>query len=187
MGILPAVFLDRDGVLNKVHTGPDGCTHPPTCVKEVQLFEDAEKALSMLTRNGFTLVGVTNQPDVARGKQTEARVREINQYILARLPISEILTCFHDDSDRCSCRKPKPGMLLQAAEKYGIALRSSFMIGDRWTDIQAGQEVGCTSILISDRPLMIGNPINCLCAASLLGAARWVLSCPRRNEWGLPV
>jgi D-glycero-D-manno-heptose 1,7-bisphosphate phosphatase len=121
------------------------------------------------------LVVVTNQPDVARGTQTRERVAEINQHLLANLPILAVLTCYHDNSDGCGCRKPLPGMLTTAAARFALDLRDSFMVGDRWSDVVAGSAAGCLSVLIerdySRRELC--KPHHC--ANDLQQAAAWIL------------
>ena len=97
---------------------------------------------------GFLLIGATNQPDVARGTTQKAIVEAINAQLLAVLPLEDVLVCYHDDADGCSCRKPEPGLLLQAARQYDIDLQNSFMVGDRWRDIEAGQNAGCKTFFI---------------------------------------
>jgi len=94
------------------------------------------------------LIAITNQPDVARGTQSRAVVESINAFILSKLPIREIFVCFHDNADDCACRKPKPGLILQAAEKYGLDLSQSWMVGDRWKDVSAGQAAGLRTIFV---------------------------------------
>lgn len=143
----PAVFLDRDGVLNRTIVR-DGVPHPPDHLGQFELLPGVPEATRRLKEAGFSLVVVTNQPDVARGTQTRQRVDEINEYLRDRLPVLEVLTCFHDNADDCSCRKPKPGLLLEAAGRWRLDLGRSFMIGDRWSDVVAGQAAGCRSILI---------------------------------------
>ena len=116
-----AVFLDRDGVLNAAVVR-DGLPHPPGSVDEVEVLPGAEDACSRLRAAGFDLVVVTNQPDIARGTQTLEVVHRINNALLAALPLDEVVICPHDDADGCDCRKPKPGMLMAAAQRRGIAL-----------------------------------------------------------------
>lgn len=145
---LRAVFLDRDGVLNRAVV-VEGQPHPPATVAETEILPGVPQALELLARQGLLLIGVTNQPDVARRLTTRTAVEEINDYLLNRLPLSCILTCYHDDRDRCACRKPKPGLLVRAAWERGIALDRSFMVGDRWSDVAAGQAVGCVTFLIA--------------------------------------
>jgi D-glycero-D-manno-heptose 1,7-bisphosphate phosphatase len=142
-----AVFLDRDGVLNRAYER-GGITYPPASVGEVELLDDVPEALALLKQHGWLLIAVTNQPDVARGTQTREAVEQINQRVAAQLPLSAIFTCFHDNQDGCNCRKPQPGMLVEAAEVYQIDLANSFMVGDRWSDIVAGHAAGCRTFLI---------------------------------------
>jgi D-glycero-D-manno-heptose 1,7-bisphosphate phosphatase len=142
-----AVFLDRDGVLNRffVH---DGVTHPPADLDELEILPGVPATLDRLAAVGFMLVGVTNQPDVARGTQSRAAVEAINARLLELLPLLGILACYHDDAEECGCRKPKPGMLREAARRWEIELSCSFMVGDRWSDVAAGQAAGCRTVLI---------------------------------------
>lgn len=142
-----AVFLDRDGVLNRAMIR-DGNPYPPDTLAELQILSDAPGALRALSAAGFLLIGVTNQPDVARGTQRREVVEAINAALLATLPLHEILVCYHDDRDGCDCRKPLPGLLLQAAATHAIDLSSSFMIGDRWKDVETGRRAGCATVLI---------------------------------------
>jgi D-glycero-D-manno-heptose 1,7-bisphosphate phosphatase len=142
-----AVFLDRDGVLNRVSVRA-GVPHPPSSAEEVELLEGVPEALGLLVRRGLILIGVTNQPDVARGTQTRAAVEQINQRLIRQLPLDAIYTCYHDDADRCECRKPRPGLLVQAGSAHQIDLGRSFMVGDRWSDVAAGRAAGCLTFLI---------------------------------------
>lgn len=142
-----AVFLDRDGVLNQVLSGGPGGASPQS-VAETVIYPDVPDALARLRATGFLLIVTTNQPDVARGKQTRAGVEAINAYLAERLPLDDIAVCYHDDADLCVCRKPKPGMIQAAAEQYGIDVGASYMVGDRWRDVDAGLAAGCTAILI---------------------------------------
>jgi len=144
-----AVFFDRDGVLNKVII-QNGKRYPPANLGEVVIFPNAGSTLFSLEEEGFFLIGITNQPDVARGKQNRKIVESINDFLLCRLPLKEIFVCYHDDVDNCNCRKPKPDLILQAAKKYKINLAQSYMIGDRWKDIVAGKQAGCKTIFIGN-------------------------------------
>ena len=143
----PAVFLDRDGVLNRTAVR-GGTPHPPNTVAEVEILPGVEDALRRLRERGLPLIVVTNQPDVARGTQKQAVVEEINAMLSRRLGLTAVYTCYHDNADDCACRKPKPGMLTRAAEEHGVDLRRSFMVGDRWGDVAAGAAAGCTTFLI---------------------------------------
>lgn len=147
MNKLPAVFLDRDGVLNRavIH---DGKPYPPSRLGELEILPGTLITLKRLADHGYCLIGVTNQPDVARGIQSRKTVETLNAELLIRLPVREIYVCYHDDSDNCDCRKPKPGLILRAAEKYGLDLSLSWMVGDRWKDIAAGQAAGLKTIFV---------------------------------------
>jgi len=141
------VFLDRDGVLNQAVVR-NGKPYPPGRVEEVELTAGAAAALLELKRRGFLLLVVTNQPDVARGKQTREAVEAIHRYMAGHLPLDEFRVCYHDDRDNCLCRKPRPGLLTQAAADFDIDLAASYMIGDRWRDVDAGAAAGCRTIWI---------------------------------------
>jgi len=142
-----AVFLDRDGVINQAILR-DGKPYPPSGVDELKIVAGAGESLHDLKQAGFLLIVVTNQPDIARGVQSRAAVDAIHQALGKALPLDDFLVCAHDDSDQCDCRKPRPGLLLRAAEQHGIDLPRSFMIGDRWRDVEAGASAGCTTVWI---------------------------------------
>ena len=142
-----AVFLDRDGVINHAIV-KDGKPYPPQNVAAVTIPSDASSALTQLSEAGFLLIVITNQPDVARGLVSRDSVEEINHFLASCLPIDDTYTCFHDNHDLCLCRKPKPGSLLTAAQTHQIDLQQSYMIGDRWVDMEAGQQAGCKTIFI---------------------------------------
>lgn len=144
-----AVFLDRDGVLNKAYVR-NGKPYSPDTIEEMIIVPDAAEALERLHQHGFRLLVATNQPDIARGRMTRAQVDAMNAYLRSKLPLDAIEMCTHDDADNCDCRKPKPGMLLRAAKRDGIALAESFMVGDRYRDIEAGHGAGCRTILVGD-------------------------------------
>lgn len=142
-----AVFLDRDGVINRAFVR-GGKPYPPASLDELEILPGVEQALAALRKEGFLLVVVTNQPDVARGSTAKQVVEAINAALGAQLPIDEFRTCFHDLGDDCDCRKPKPGALLAAAAHYDIDLYDSFMVGDRWRDTEAGRRAGCRTLFI---------------------------------------
>jgi D-sedoheptulose 7-phosphate isomerase len=133
-----AVFLDRDGTLIKLVHG-----RPPLNLTELEFSLDARFSLARLKNAGFKIIGVTNQPDVSRNLITKDWVESANKYISDYLCMDKIYTCFHDDKDNCECRKPKPGMLLEAAKEFNIDLKKSYMIGDSTKDIDAGKAAGC--------------------------------------------
>ena len=142
-----AVFLDRDGVLNRAFVR-NGTPHPPDTLAELEILPGVESALTDLHRAGWLLIVVTNQPDVARGKTTREQVDAMNAHLQSCLPLDEFRTCYHDSTDHCLCRKPQPGALIAAAACHAISLPTSFMVGDRWRDIKAGQHAGCKTIFI---------------------------------------
>lgn len=142
-----AVFLDRDGVLN-YPVIRDGKPYPPDSLAEMQIVDGAAEALNRLKTKGFLLLVVTNQPDVARGTQTLETIQTMHRAMAESLPVDEFLICAHDDVDHCACRKPLPGMLFDAQRRYGIDLPSSFMIGDRWRDMDAGHAAGSRTVFL---------------------------------------
>lgn len=142
-----AVFLDRDGVINRAIVR-DGKPYPPANLAALEILPGVADALHELHNKGWFLVVVTNQPDVARGTMLVENVEAINLYLQKSLPIDEFRTCYHDSIDECCCRKPLPGALLSAAEEHGIDLLSSYMVGDRWRDTEAGTRAGCKTIFI---------------------------------------
>jgi D-glycero-D-manno-heptose 1,7-bisphosphate phosphatase len=142
-----AVFLDRDGVLNE-SVVRDGKPYPPASAAETQLVEGAREALAKLKTLGLRLIVVTNQPDVARGTQTAEAVEAIHDLLRRELPVDDFISCFHDDRDACPCRKPKPGLIHIGAERHGVDPSISFMVGDRWRDIDAGRAAGCRTVWI---------------------------------------
>ncbi|MSV27886.1 MAG: HAD family hydrolase [Bryobacterales bacterium] len=142
-----AVFLDRDGVLNHAVL-VNGRPYPPRNAEDLRMVEDAAVELARLKKRGYLLIVVTNQPDVARGSQLRSEVEAMNAKIAAAMPIDDFFVCYHDDLDNCGCRKPKPGLMTQAAERYSIHLAESFLIGDRWRDVEAGSRAGCRTVWI---------------------------------------
>lgn len=142
-----AVFLDRDGVLNASITR-NGTPHPPASVEDLEILPGAIDALRAFRKAGLLSIVVTNQPDVGAGRQSIDRVSVIHEELNKVLPLDGIEVCFHTDVDACDCRKPKPGMLLRAAARHGLDLSQCYLVGDRWRDIEAGQQVGCTCFFI---------------------------------------
>lgn len=142
-----AVFLDRDGILNRVELR-GGKPYPPQLLTEDVITPGIGPALARLKQRGFLLIVATNQPDVVTGKQSKAALEAFHGLLKARLPLDEIRVCMELDSPECRCYKPKPGMLLDAAKAHGIDLSASYMIGDRWRDVGAGKAAGCFSIFV---------------------------------------
>ncbi len=142
-----AVFLDRDGVLNRAIVR-DGKPYPPASLAEMEIVEGAASGLARLKALGFLLLVVTNQPDVARGMQSLDTIRAMHDVMRQTLPLDDFLICPHDDVDGCQCRKPAPGLMIEAQQRYGVELSRSFMVGDRWRDIDAGQAAGCRTVFL---------------------------------------
>jgi D-glycero-D-manno-heptose 1,7-bisphosphate phosphatase len=144
-----AIFLDRDGVINRA-LERDGLPYPPTSLKEFEILPDVPAACARLKAAGFLLVVVTNQPDVGRGTLKQEIVETIHAGMCRQLPIDRVEVCYHPGrgASECDCRKPKPGMLLQAAKALDIDLAQSWMVGDRWRDVDCGHAAGCRTVFI---------------------------------------
>jgi len=142
------VFWDRDGTINEVRI-VDGKSQPPDCVEHLRLIFGIRQLMDRICKMGYLNIVVTNQPDIERKKTTAEEVEKINKAILEFLPLDDLYMCPHD-GNWCYCRKPKAGMLLMAKEKYNIDLKNSWMIGDRYKDIEAGKSAGCKTILITN-------------------------------------
>ena len=143
-----AVFLDRDGVINRAIVR-GGKPFPPHSVAEFELLPRVTEACTLLKDAGFLLVVATNQPDVGRRTLQQETVERMHTKMCEWLPIDHVEVCY-DASDPSECRKPKPGMLLNAAQKFSINLSASFMVGDRWRDIDCGHAAGCKTIFIDN-------------------------------------
>jgi D-glycero-D-manno-heptose 1,7-bisphosphate phosphatase len=175
-----AILLDRDGVLIR-STVRNGVPHPPASANDVEILPFVPFALRKFRDAGYRLIMVTNQPDVARGIQTRAEVERINACLQSALPIEAVYVCYHDNADLCTCRKPAPGLLLQAAREHRIDLSASFMVGDRWSDIVAGEKAGCRTLLISRS---YSRPERCIPGAvvtDLLEGSERILRWPAGN------
>jgi len=171
-----AVFVDRDGVLNRPLLR-NGKLLPPASADELELLPGVAEACAALRAAGFLLIVVTNQPDVARGTQNRQTVAAIHAVIREKVPLDDIRVCYHDDDDGCECRKPKPGLLLEAAKDWDIDIRCSFLVGDRWKDIAAARNAGCRAVQVEN-----GQPEKedawaspDLRVRSLKEAADWIL------------
>jgi len=169
-----AIFLDRDGVINRAVVR-DGKPHSPANVAEMEILPGVPDALHRLRAAGFRLIVVTNQPNVSRGVQSRASIEAIHAALRAALPLSDIRVCYHDDADACRCRKPAAGMLLDAARDAGIDLSASFMVGDRWRDVEAGRRAGCKTVFI-DYGYAEPEPVDFdFKTTSLAASVEWIL------------
>jgi D-glycero-D-manno-heptose 1,7-bisphosphate phosphatase len=169
-----AVFLDRDGVLNRALL-KNGKPYPPARLEEVEILPGVWEGLRTLRDAGFLLLVVTNQPDVARGTQRREVVEAINEHLRAQLPLDEFFVCYEDGND-CPERKPNPGLLLRAAARHLLELPASFMVGDRWRDVEAGRRAGCRTVFLDygyqeKQPPVPPDYVT----RSLADAADWIL------------
>jgi D-glycero-D-manno-heptose 1,7-bisphosphate phosphatase len=142
-----AVFLDRDGVLIETNI-VNGKPYAIKNIKDFKLTNGVKDAIRRLKKAGYLLIMVTNQPDVGRGVISDKTASTINYMIKSILRLDTIMMCPHTPEDKCLCRKPSPMMLIGAANAFNINLSKSYMIGDRWSDIETGEKAGCKTILI---------------------------------------
>jgi D-glycero-D-manno-heptose 1,7-bisphosphate phosphatase len=154
-----AVFLDRDGVINRPVIR-DGKPYPPDCAAELEILPGVAESLRRLRAAGFLNIVVTNQPDVATGNQQRSVVEAMHLRLQQELAVDAIMVCYHADSDNCACRKPKPGMLIDASADHGIDLTESYVIGDRWRDVEAGQAAGCRAPFFIDYGYLEKRPVK---------------------------
>jgi len=170
-----AVFLDRDGVLNEAVVR-NGRPHPPATADELIVSPGAPEATAALRAAGFALIVVSNQPDLARGTTSHATVEAINDRLRAAMALDDVLICPHDDADGCACRKPKPGLLREGARLHEIDLHRSYLVGDRWRDIEAGVAAGVRTIFVDRGYAERQPPAPDARVASIVEAARWIIA-----------
>ena len=146
-----AVFLDRDGVINRVVVR-NGKPYAPSSPKDFELYDDVIDECARLKAANFLLVVITNQPDVGRGVQSREAVETMHLKLQSALPsLDRIEICYHGGERHgqpCDCRKPRPGLILRAAAELNIDLKESYVIGDRWRDIDCARAAGCGAIFI---------------------------------------
>ena len=142
-----AVFLDRDGVIIRTNVR-EGRPYAITSIDDLDVLAGAKDAIHRLRAAGFMTIVVTNQPDVVRGTVKREVAKAINDQLLETLAIDEIRVCYEVESPESNCYKPKPGMLLEAADKHDNDLPTSYMVGDRWRDVGAGKAAGCVTVFI---------------------------------------
>ena len=142
-----AVFLDRDGVINRsIVRG--GKPYAPTSLETLEILPGVAEALLSLRSVGYLNIVVTNQPDVGAGKLPRATADAMSAYLMEELAIDAVKVCFHTEEDKCRCRKPMPGLLLAAAAEFYVDLGKSYMIGDRWRDVGAAHAAGCQALFV---------------------------------------
>lgn len=176
--MIKAVFIDRDGTLIE---------DVPYCsrVEDVRLFPGAAKAIALLSESGYKVIVVTNQSGIGRGYFSDQTVQDIHEHIKSQLAlkgacIEAFYYCPHTPMDECGCRKPNPGLIIEAKSDFDIDLSQSFIVGDSLTDVEAGQKVGVVGVLLgsghgNDSRLMPDHV-----AAGILGAAEWIVSQPTK-------
>lgn len=189
VGLPKAVFLDRDGVINPpVGLDEFGGTESPLRFEDFRIFPWTAEAVKLLNGLGYYVFVVTNQPAVAKGKMSHLELENMHFHLIFWVRneggiIDKIYACLHHPDPKqvkilglhanCYCRKPKPGMLIQAAKEFGINLQKSWMVGDTWKDIKAGQAAGCRTILIRNEIDNAGKTIKPdFTAENLLEAAK---------------
>jgi D-glycero-D-manno-heptose 1,7-bisphosphate phosphatase len=142
------VFIERDGVLNLVNVERQHQVLPST-LEELRLDLGAAPLLERLKNAGLVLIATTNQPGISRGYQNRRELDRMHDRLRKTFALDDIMVCPHDETDRCPCRKPKPGLLVEAAFKWHLDLDRSFVISDKWQDAEAARTAGCTSLLIN--------------------------------------
>ncbi len=181
-----AVFLDRDGVLNYAVVR-DGLPYAPASLEELRIPPAVPELVGRLRAAGFLAIGVTNQPDVARGRQTREMADALSRAVGEGAALDAMLVCYHDDADGCRCRKPQPGLLEDAAARFGIDLSDSIMVGDRWRDVEAGRRASCRTVFIDyDYREAKPMPPPDTTVRSLEEGVAWVLGqspASERHEW----
>lgn len=170
-----AIFLDRDGVLVVPHFR-EGRSFAVRSLKEFRLYPESYEALSLLKKAGFILIVVTNQPDIGAKIIAQDTVDQMHTILARDLPIDHISVCPHTKEQSCRCRKPLPGLLNKAATDLGIDLARSYMVGDRASDVEAGQRVGCQTIFIDLGYTSEVKPISAsFSCKNVLDAAHWII------------
>jgi D-glycero-D-manno-heptose 1,7-bisphosphate phosphatase len=175
-----AVFLDRDGVINKA-TFVNGKHRSPLVPEELEFFKDAKTSIRKLRKLGFLIFIVTNQPEISRGNLRREDSDAINALIGKEIKPDEIVVCPHDDADGCICRKPLPGMITGLIFRYALDPNRCYLVGDRLKDIEAGRAAGVRSIQI-DRGYPEGlSTAKVSSAKSLCEAVRIIRKMERRG------
>jgi D-glycero-D-manno-heptose 1,7-bisphosphate phosphatase len=143
----PAVFIERDGILNKPLIERQQQVTPLTC-NQFQLNTEVAPLLNEMKASGLMLIVTTNQPGLSRGYQSRGELDRMHRLLRSTFAVDDLMVCPHEDADRCPCRKPKPGLLLEASYKWRVDLNRSFVISDKWQDAEAARRAGATSLLV---------------------------------------
>jgi D-glycero-D-manno-heptose 1,7-bisphosphate phosphatase len=183
-GLRRAVFLDRDGVINRAIVR-EGKPHAAASLERLEILPGVRESLGRLRAAGYLNIVVTNQPDVGAGRMERAVVESMHARLLETLPIDAVNVCYHIDADNCECRKPKAGMILEAARELRIDLAQSFLVGDRWRDIAAGQRAGCRTFFVDYRYAEKRPDKPYLAVESLPSAVSLILQSPAASGPGV--
>ena len=143
-----AVLFDRDGVLNKL-IKRDGGFYSPQSFDQFKTYDTAKNVINELKQIGLLSIVVSNQPDISRGQLIQTELDKMTKILFDELSIDDVFYCIHDDHDNCNCRKPKPGLLMQAVKKWNINLQESYMIGDTWKDAEAAKNLNVKFLLLN--------------------------------------
>ncbi len=141
------VFIERDGILNRARVERQYQVSPAT-LEDFQINQEAIPLVAQLKAAGLVLIATTNQPGISRGYQNRRELDRMHDVLRKTFHLDDILVCPHDETDRCPCRKPKPGLLIEASFKYRLNLDRSYVISDKWQDAEAARTAGCTSVLL---------------------------------------
>ena len=172
-GLRSAVFVDRDGVINEAIIR-EGKPYSPMRSEELHVIDGAAQACTQLQGAGYAVVVITNQPEIARGRLDTAELGRMHDSLRRQVPVDAIYYCPHDDRDGCDCRKPAPGLVHDASRDLDLDPTSSFLVGDRWRDIEAGRRAGCRTVLVgSGYGEKAVDPD--VCVESLAEAAKWII------------
>jgi D-glycero-D-manno-heptose 1,7-bisphosphate phosphatase len=175
-----AVFVERDGILNEVRPGPKNQIAPLT-MEEFKVNKVAEPCLRKLKAAGFVLIVTTNQPGLSRGYQSRRELDRMHDVIKGGFPLDDIMVCPHDEADHCPCRKPRPGLLIEAAFKWHLNLDHSYVISDKWQDAEAARTAGCTSLLLKSP--WVGNVHHDFVLPDLDAIAEKILTLKQQVEF----
>jgi D-glycero-D-manno-heptose 1,7-bisphosphate phosphatase len=175
-----AVFIERDGILNEVRPGPKNQIAPLT-LEEFKVNKAAEPGLRKLKAAGFVLIVTSNQPGLSRGYQSRRELDRMHDIVKRSFPVDDIIICPHDEADHCPCRKPRPGLFIEAAFKWHLNLDHSFVISDKWQDAEAARTAGCTSLLLKSP--WVGNVHHDFVLPDLEAITEKILSLKQQVEF----
>lgn len=168
----PIIFLDRDGVINYAKV-IDGKPTSPKTLSDLRVLDGVIEAIDILKTLNFEIFVVTNQPDISRKLLSESQNNQIHRHLSRILQLENFYTCPHCDEDDCGCRKPKTGLLTRALKNFESSTLACYMVGDRRSDIKAGQAIGAKCFFIDydydePKPEIPFSPVKSLLEATLL-------------------